>query len=451
MQRAAAQLGDVRFPRARVARARDGAALEIGERASQLLVREASLLQVGDELGERALVDAPQNRNRAGNRQRNSLGSLRRGPGPRARPGAAPIFARRVARPRGGGDALGDVPKRQDGDARHLLLCGFFRHLHEPLRERAAPHRRERGRVERQEPRAQAHLVLQLHVAPRTGVGAGVVARPVSRVVTVVAALRGGAERRAGHGAREQQRREELDAAGVRDERAHVPDAEQRGERRNHRRHGAFRVAGLPELRAAPLHELHEGLRGDAHGRGRGARHGVPAARRGDRAEPQVLGEAALHEARQAEERLLLREPVGLGEDAEEVRVRVPLVRAGRAVEVRGARLVLREHLHDQREDVIRGVLVRHVAQDVQERLREIWAGLLEERASRERALVVVAADDLDVRLRDQPRGEQRVPLHGPLQDRRDVVRGEDHRASRMCPPRPSAMRPRRELWRPSR
>jgi|AntAceMinimDraft_1070359.scaffolds.fasta_scaffold243786_2 hypothetical protein len=60
-----------------------------------------------------------------------------------------------------------------------------------------------------------------------------------------------------------------------------------------------------------------------------------------------------------------LREPMRLRQDSEQIRIRVPFVRAWCAVEIHRVCLVLHEHLHDQTEDVICGVLVGHVSQDV--------------------------------------------------------------------------------------
>ena len=106
---------------------------------------------------------------------------------------------------------------------------------------------------------------------------------------------------------------------------------------------------------------------------------GAAAARRGDSRETHILDDALVHEADEAVQRLLLREPVGFGEDAEEIGVRRAVAVAGRAgeeVEDARARLVLVQELDDRRENVMGHVLMGDVAEEVEERLGELGAGL---------------------------------------------------------------------------
>ena len=112
---------------------------------------------------------------------------------------------------------------------------------------------------------------------------------------------------------------------------------------------------------------------------GRRRRIGRRRRARGDSRETHILDDALVHEADEAVQRLLLREPVGFGEDAEEIGVRRAVAVAGRAgeeVEDARARLVLVQELDDRRENVMGHVLMGDVAEEVEERLGELGAGL---------------------------------------------------------------------------
>ena len=155
---------------------------------------------------------------------------------------------------------------------------------------------------------------------------------------------------------------------------------EQHRERGHGGRHRAFGMRGADAVdRTTTARAARWSARRRPWGRRRARCGGAAAARRGDSRETHILDDALVHEADEAVQRLLLREPVGFGEDAEKTGVRRAVAVAGRAgeeVEDARARLVLVQELDDRRENVMGHVLMGDVAEEVEERLGELGAGL---------------------------------------------------------------------------
>ena len=270
VHRARHQLRRVPVPRARFFPPRQHFVLEVGQRGEELLVVEVPKPQVLNKLTKRLLLrrEARADDDAAGRR--------------RYRIVVVAAAAARESR---------QISQSERRDPRHLLLRRRPRHIHQPAHAAQTRHRVARGRVEGEEPRAERSLVDLLNVVR-------------SRVSS-------------------EQRSDGVDGArSVRDG-PNLADGEERRERGDARWHRAcgVRRRGRGELPAEPTDQP------DRRGAGYGfifIRHDVFGALAVLRSEPQLLipRRPLVDEPRQAEHRLLAREPVGGGEQPEEDGVR---------------------------------------------------------------------------------------------------------------------------------